>query len=256
MKKSITTICTALLILVLSTGMALARNGKLGNFSGTNSAGTGTALIAYEEPSVVEIDALTYMVEEEKLARDVYNLLDTTWGIPIFANIARAEQKHMDAIISLLDKYGLENPVANLSAGQFANSDLQTLYNNLISAGQNNEEDALLVGATIEDVDINDLLHELQVVDNEDIIKVFENLLQGSENHLRAFCSLLAIYGYDPYVAQFLTQDEIDTILAAPQTKGKRGSMTSGLSTPLDRVPRQSRMLDADGDGICDFLQQ
>ncbi|MEA1981805.1 MAG: DUF2202 domain-containing protein [candidate division Zixibacteria bacterium] len=252
MKKSITTICTALLILVLSTGIALARNGKLGNFSGNNGGGGGAGIssLPYEELSAVEIDALTYMVEEEKVARDVYNVLYETWDIPVFANIANAEQRHMDAVIALLDKYGLENPTANLDAGNFDNPDLQTLYNNLITAGQVNEEEALLVGATIEDVDIFDLIHELTVVDNEDITRVFENLLKGSENHLRAFCSLLTMYGYDPYVAQFLTQTEIDEILAATQTKGRRSSLNTGFATPQDR------MLDADGDGICDFLQQ
>ena len=246
MKKNILTICTSLMILVLSAGIALAGNGKLGNFSGTNGGGggAGIASLPYEEPSAVEIEALTYMVEEEKVARDVYNVLYETWGIPVFANIANAEQRHMDAIIGLLDKYELVNPVANLEAGQFVNSELQTLYNNLITAGQVNEEEALLVGATIEDVDIYDLIHELQVVDNEDIIRVFENLLKGSENHLRAFCSLLAMYGYDPYQAQFLTQAEINEILAATQIKGKK-----------ERLPRENRMLDADGDGICDFLQ-
>ena len=258
MKKSIATICTALLILVLSTGIALARNGKLGNFSGNNGGGggAGVASLPYEEPSAVEIEALTYMVEEEKVARDVYNVLYETWGIPVFANIANAEQRHMDAIINLLDKYGLENPVANLDAGQFVNPELQILYTNLIVAGQVDEEEALLVGATIEDVDIFDLLHELKVVDNEDITKVFENLLKGSENHLRAFCSLLAMYGYDPYEAQFLTQTEIDEILAAPQTNGKKGSRNPGVAASQDRLPQGNRMIDADGDGVCDFLQQ
>ncbi len=258
MKKSIATICTALLILVLSTGIALARNGKLENFSGNNGGGggAGVASLPYEELSAVEKDALTYMVEEEKVARDVYNFLYETWGIPVFANIANAEQRHMDAIISLLDKYGLDNPVTNLDAGQFVNQELQTLYTNLIVAGQVDEEEALLVGATIEDVDIFDLLHELQVVDNEDITRVFENLLKGSENHLRAFCSLLAMYGYDPYEAQFLTQTEIDEILAATRIKSKNGSLNTGFAIPQERLPQENRMLDADGDGVCDFLQQ
>ena len=253
MKKSIATICTALMIMILTSGMALAGNGRVGNFSkaanGGNGGRTGTALLAYEEPDAAEITALTYMVEEEKLARDVYNALYDTWSIPVFANIAAAEQRHMDAIISLLNKYGLENP-ALLEAGQFENSDLQNLYNNLVTAGQVNEEEALLVGATIEDVDIFDLNHELEQVDNEDITRVFENLRRGSENHLRAFSTLLTLYGYAPYEAQFLSQEEIDAILAAPRSKGN-GNNGQGRSTN-----RQSRMIDADGDGVCDFLQQ
>jgi hypothetical protein len=243
------------MILILSTAPALAGNGRAGNFSHTKGGGINAdiAQLAYEEPSPKEIAALTYMVEEEKLARDVYNVLYDTWNIPVFANIVQAEQRHMDAIISLLDKYGLENP-AVLEPGLFVNPDLQTLYENLITAGQMSEEEALLVGATIEDVDIFDLLHELELVDNEDITRVFENLLQGSENHLRAFSSLLAVYGYDPYEAQFLTQEQIDEILSTPRTRGGKGNGSKSGTSANSQADR--RMLDADGDGICDFLQQ
>jgi hypothetical protein len=258
MKKSMAAICMTLVILIFSTGLVWAGNGKLGRQAGVNNGptGDGVSFLAYEDPSDVEIEALTFMVQEEKLARDVYTALYQAWGIPAFSNIAKAEQRHMDAIISLLNKYGLQNPVDGFDIGVFVNQDLQTLYHHLIDSGQESQEQALLVGATIEDVDIFDLRNELQVVDNEDIIKVFENLLKGSENHLRAFHSLLVIYGYDPYTASnFLTQEEIAEILAATRIKGHKNSSNGGAITQGDRLPRQNRMIDTDGDGICDFLQ-
>jgi len=39
---------------------------------------------------------LTYLREEEKLARDVYIYLNDLWDMRIFKNIAASEQKHMD----------------------------------------------------------------------------------------------------------------------------------------------------------------
>jgi hypothetical protein len=42
-------------------------------------------------------DALRFMLEEEKLARDTYNYLFQTWGINQFKNISNSEQSHMDA---------------------------------------------------------------------------------------------------------------------------------------------------------------
>ena len=39
-------------------------------------------------------DGLSYMREEEKLARDVYLALYEKWGIRTFLNIAKAEQQH------------------------------------------------------------------------------------------------------------------------------------------------------------------
>jgi hypothetical protein len=43
-------------------------------------------------------DALLFMLEEEKLARDTYEFLDNTWSINPFANIKNSEQTHMNAV--------------------------------------------------------------------------------------------------------------------------------------------------------------
>jgi hypothetical protein len=45
---------------------------------------------------------LLYLVEEEKLARDVYAALDAVSISPKFKNISGAEQTHMDAVGLLL----------------------------------------------------------------------------------------------------------------------------------------------------------
>lgn len=259
MKKSIATIGLSLMVLVFGMGMVFAGNGKLGRSSDANRGGPQDRLdlMPYEVPSDVEAETLAFMVQEEKLARDVYRVLYNLWRIPAFMNIAEAEQRHMAAVIRLMDKYGIENPVAGLDAGIFADQDLQTFYNNLIDAGQESQEQALLAGATIEDADIFNLRNELQVVDNEDIIMVFENLLQGSMNHLRAFTSLLVMYGYVPYTASdFLTQEEIDEILAAPPVHPKTKYSNKGSTTNHKaHFQHQNRLFDSNGDGICDFLQ-
>ena len=51
--------------------------------------------------------------------------------------------------------------------------------------------DALEVGVIIEVTDIEDIENYLKLTDNKDIIQVFTNLLNGSENHLAAFNSHL-----------------------------------------------------------------
>ena len=57
-----------------------------------------------------EEDALLFMRAEEKLARDVYLVLAEKWSeLAIFTNIAASEQKHMDAVLQLLEKYGLRS---------------------------------------------------------------------------------------------------------------------------------------------------
>ncbi len=147
-----------------------------------------------------EKDWLTYMREEEKLARDVYLDLYEKWQLPIFANIAKSEQKHMDAIKTLLDRYDLPDPAADKGQGEFTNGDLQNLYDELIQRGSDSAVEALQVGVLIEETDIDDLNMAMGLTRRKDIKTVYSNLLQGSLNHLKAFVSNLASYGvtYEP----------------------------------------------------------
>jgi len=132
-----------------------------------------------------------FMREEEKLAGDVYSELATIWDLGVFWNIAESEQQHMDAVLNLLTKYGLEDPAGD--PGVFDNSVLQELYDKLIEKGEQSLFDALYVGVEIEEIDIDDLTVYLENenISNNDIRQVFTNLLNGSYNHLAAFNSHL-----------------------------------------------------------------
>ncbi len=139
-----------------------------------------------------EIEGLTYMREEEKLARDVYLALYEKWDLRIFKNIAVSEQKHMDAVKTLLDRYDLMDPAEGKGQGVFDNEQLQDLYNYLMTQGSISVIEALNVGVTIEQTDIDDLEQEIDNATHNDIVRVYGNLLKGSQNHLAAFEANLA----------------------------------------------------------------
>lgn len=80
-----------------------------------------------------EKDGLLQMREEEKLARDVYTALYAQWQLPVFGNIIKSEQTHMDAVKNLLTTFGLPDPAANQPAGVFTNPELQALYDDLVA---------------------------------------------------------------------------------------------------------------------------
>jgi hypothetical protein len=130
------------------------------------------------------------MLEEEKLARDVYKKMYERYGLKVFSNISQSEQKHMDQILCLLNDYAIDDP-AQETIGVFQNSTLQTLYDNLTKQGNISLVEALKVGATIEDVDIYDLLDFTIQTENPAIISIFENLTSGSRNHMRTFTKQL-----------------------------------------------------------------
>ena len=170
--------------------------------------------------SQAEIDGLLLMREEEKLARDVYTTLYEKWNLRAFESIGQgSETTHMDAMKTLLDRYGLEDPVGEDIPGVFQNEELQKVYDELVEKGSQSIEDAVLVGAYIEDLDIYDLQRLIEETDNDDIKIVYQNLLKGSRNHLRAFDRQLQRYNIS-YQAQFLTQEEYDRIASSTQETG------------------------------------
>lgn len=151
-----------------------------------------------DELSEEVIAGILFMREEEKLARDVYLYLYEIYPLRPFANISKSEQVHMDAIIYLIDLYGLEDPVNDKPAGVFGNEELQELYNTLIERGSKSREEALRVGALIEEVDIIDLQIELKkIAGHDEITRVYTNLCRASGNHLRAFVRVLKMNGVE-----------------------------------------------------------
>jgi hypothetical protein len=179
---------------------------------GGTADGQGIAALPLEELSEEEIDGILFMREEEKLARDVYLTLYDLWGHPTFDNIASSEQQHMDAIKGLIDRYQLADPVAANGIGQFTDSGLQSLYDQLVAQGSQSLADALAVGATIEEIDILDLAQRLELTDNQDVGRVYQSLDHGSRNHLRAFVSALERYG-QTYQPQYLDPATFDAIV-------------------------------------------
>lgn len=172
----------------------------------------------YETPIVLsaaqvaeQTPILLYMLEEEKLARDVYIALYQHWGLRNFNNISSSEQTHINAIVNLLKERAIDYSI--LPLGQFNDAHLQELYAQLIASGKESASRALFVGATIEDLDIVDLQNYMVQIEDESILRVFNNLKCGSGNHLRAYVSKYEAYGTD-YAPQFISQEDYDLILS------------------------------------------
>jgi hypothetical protein len=145
------------------------------------SAATPTSLTTTQKAQ------LKYLIEEEKLARDVYTYLASNVTTKKFSNIARSEQTHMNYISALLTKYKLTNPTTGKAAGVFVNKDIQGLYNALTVEGKAGLLQAYGVGVKIEDVDIASLKQLLAKSMPADVKTALDLLLAASYNHLEAF---------------------------------------------------------------------
>jgi hypothetical protein len=160
-----------------------------------------------------EREDLFWMREEEKLAHDVYLYLYDDWGLQIHGNIVDSEQSHMDAMLHLIEKYELEDPAAD-AAGTFTNDELQAMYDELIDWGDESVLDSLKVGCRIEATDIRDIQTRIDRTDEEAIVTVYENLLKGSRNHLRAFYRVLTRRGGD-YEPTIISPEQFDEIVSS-----------------------------------------
>ena len=191
-------------------------------------ARTGGEITELADLSDEEIQGIRIMREEEKLARDVYQALFDMWGQPVFQNIANSEQAHMDAVKALIDRYDLDDPVTGNGQGEFTNQDLQALYGELIATGGESLASALRVGAAIEEIDILDLQEHIGETDAADVLRVYESLLRGSRNHLRAFVSTLERETGESHTPQYLDEDAYDAIISGTVETGGWGGRGSG----------------------------
>ncbi len=228
-KKTLITGTLALTALV-SAAFPTFASGPQGSAGDAALALASTAQVATVVISPEEAASLRFMREEEKLAHDVYVTLYEQWGLTLFGNIAASEQKHTDAIANLLDMYNIPDPVGNNGLGEFTDIDLQGLYDDLAAQGSQSVGDGLKVGALIEEVDILDLQGRLAETDNASIEQVYNNLMAGSESHLRAFVYNLETQTGETYAPQYLSQAAYEAIISASgsQRGGPAGNRGGG----------------------------
>jgi hypothetical protein len=190
----------------------------------TTAAVDSADLDSIEESGLTddELAGLLWMREEEQLAHDVYVALGDMWGLRIFENIAASETSHIDAVASLLDRYGIEDPALGNEPGTFTDPAMQELYDQLVTDGSESLEEALAVGAFIEELDIRDLQTRTATTGIAEIVTVYENLERGSRNHLRAFYSQLVARDvvYEPTQ---LDQAAFDAIVSSETERGRDG---------------------------------
>jgi len=142
---------------------------------------------AATKPTTAQKLQLQYIVEEEKLARDVYAYLAANVTTQKFSNITKSEQSHMDQIAGVLKTYNFFNPTLSRAPGVFRDPKLQALYNDLIAKGSVDYISAMGVGVAIEELDISDLAKMMGVAMPADMKLALDNLMKGSVNHLAAF---------------------------------------------------------------------
>ena len=178
-KKTITIIALAILTLVItasvySPSLAASDAGRGGPPNGraqqSNVVGTAAAATLSEQ----EAADLAEAIQEEYTAMNTYQaVIDELGEVQPFSRIVRAEQQHVNALIRVAQRFGVEAPE---NAGAVADIEWSTV------------EEACQMGVTFEQMDA-DLYDELLPnTTNPVLIRVYTNLQRASlNNHLPAF---------------------------------------------------------------------
>jgi len=227
-------LCKSILAGLSILSIAMVANPALAgkNNKKTSSDSTIARTLDFNEETHLE-----FMCQEEKLARDVYITLGAKYPeYSVFGNIDNSEQRHVDSATAMFMKYGFPNPSTNDNVGVFTSETygeyFTVNYNELVERGLISELEALYVGAFIEELDMRDInFCPLDIVDMDngiddisecgrvytdqpDILRLYGNLLEGSESHLRAYVKNIEKFiGEGNYEAQVLEQEQVDEIL-------------------------------------------
>lgn len=166
-----------------------------GKFSPMTTAQASMAKVTLPVYSEDQIATIKFMIEEEKLAGDLYEAFYAQNGLPIFQRIAASEDRHMQALVQQAQAAGLDvSDLLSLPAGQFANAELQSLYDQLLSVGSTSLEAALRVGQAVEQQDIADLTDTRVTLVGTPFERVYSQIESGSQHHLAAFEAYLAAW--------------------------------------------------------------
>jgi len=118
-------------------------------------------------------EMLEYAIEDEYMAKAEYEALIEEFGdIRPFTNIIKAEQRHIEMLLPLFEKYEVEMPVDDAADRALLPETLEETF-------------AIGVEAEIKNIDMYKAF--LQTDLPEDIELTFERLMRASESHLRAF---------------------------------------------------------------------
>lgn len=157
---------------------------------------TGTAVVQAQSYSPEAIATLRYMIEEEKLAGDVYRSFGVLYpSIMPFRNIPRSEDMHVTTLVGQANLLGLDiSDLTSLAPGHYQNPTLQSLYGSLVAQGSTSSFAALTVGKNIELLDIADLTAgRAQIATGSPLYTAYGTLMNASHNHLNAFNNWLAV---------------------------------------------------------------
>jgi hypothetical protein len=129
---------------------------------------------------------LVSMAQNEKLAHDLYAQFYRAYHLRLFDNLGTAEASHLQALRTLMARYGITDPTAGQAAGHFSTPAAQAAYGRLLAQGKTSQQAALTVARNLERDAIARCTTALNGVTAPDALQVMLNVKAAETRHLAA----------------------------------------------------------------------
>jgi hypothetical protein len=159
---------------------------------------------------------LLYLVEEEKMTRDVIAFFWQRYDVRVFERIMTTERRHMNMIQRAMSTSRVAHPTFPVQAGNYTVSNLRTIYTDM-TQDVTSLQGALLNSAALAEISILDLRDAISHLSGKQprLATLYNSLLLASESHLRSFAGILELLDEEDYEAQNpdMDQEDVDVIL-------------------------------------------
>ena len=136
-----------------------------------------------------EIRDLQRTREEQKMALDLYQEFYMLYDQYIFDRVAERKAEQMQKVKSLLEVYGLSDPISGIISlrGAYNNLSVQQDYDYFYALGIQSLNEALKASAQVEEQNINTKKNYLRKTENLLLRRTYDNLIRSSEQNLQSF---------------------------------------------------------------------
>ena len=155
--------------------------------------------------------ALLFILEEEKMIRDLsYNFSDK-YEDKIFEDIYKAENSHIDPVQKIVRDYNLDDPSSKKDVGEFHNPQIRMIYDELLKQGQKDKVSAYKALLQALERNISNLNENIDKTDKDGILFLFRNLRRSSKNHMKSLLNKINSQG-ENYQPAHLSKPKLNSI--------------------------------------------
>lgn len=154
---------------------------------------------------------LLFLLEEEKMIRDLSYKFSKQYEDKIFEDIYKAENSHIDPIQKIVRDYNLDDPSSDKDVGEFHNPQIQKFYDEFLEQGEKNKTFALKALLKALERNVSGLNKNINKTDKDGILFLFRNLKRSSKNHIRVLIDKIDSQG-ESYQPKHLSKAKFNSI--------------------------------------------